>query len=158
VLTVGLLYRDFVVIFVREILPAALTAHGSEGGVLDSAGTTLERIWIFYGFGFPALSVAGFVLLRRRARPEAARVVTAYALAFAGLLLLRSVPGGLFKDLKEVEFAVPLVALTAGASLEELAARGRLGRWAAALVAVGLAGFSLARYANYVATWTALAP
>src|SRR6185436_19357248 len=97
----------------------------------------LARIPIFYGFGFPALTVAGVLLFRRRAEPAAYRVLLAYALAFVGLVVLRA-SGGLFKDLKEVEFVAPLVALGTGLSLVALAERDRAGRWAAGLVALGL--------------------
>jgi hypothetical protein len=156
--TVLLLYRDFVAVFVGEILPAVLRGQGGaapEAGA--SAAGPLARVPIFYGWGLPALAAAGFVLVRRRAAPESARVVTAYALALAALVLLRSLPGGLFKDLKEMEFAAPLVALTAGASLETLAASGPRGRWAAALVAAGLLAFAIERYVWFVSPWVRLA-
>jgi hypothetical protein len=74
------------------------------------------------------------------------------------MVVLRSLPSGLFKDLKEMEFVAPLVAVTVGASLEELASRGRAGRAAASLIAIGLVAFGVSRYLGYVAAWTALAP
>jgi hypothetical protein len=157
-LTLGLLYRDFVVTFAFEILPAAV-AGGSNAANAGGEGplATLDRIRIFYGYGFPALAGAGFVLLQRRLGPRARRVVSAWALAFCGLVVLRSLPGGLLKDLKEMEFVAPLVALSAGFALEELAGRGRSGLAAAALIALGLVAFGLSRHFAYAATWTALA-
>jgi hypothetical protein len=102
------------------------------------------------------LALAGFVLLRRRVPPPLFRVLSAYALTFAALVALRAVGAGLFRDLKEIEFAAPLVALGAGASLEELAGRGSAGRWAAALVVLGLGAFCAARYVEYVRAYASL--
>jgi hypothetical protein len=157
--TVGWLYAGFVAVFLREILPAALSgaapaaASGERGGALAA----LSRIPLFFGWGFPALALAGFVRLRRRVPPPLFRVLSAYALAFAALVALRAFGAGLFRDLKEIEFAAPLVALGAGASLEELAGRGRAGRWAAALVVLGLGAFCAARYVEYLETYASLA-
>ena len=159
--TLGLLYADFAVLFLREILPALLTsqhAGAQAAGTLESAMNAVGRIPLFYGFGLPALAVAGFVLARRKASREAVRVLAAHALAFAGLVALRALPGGLFKDMKEIEFAAPLVAVLAGASLEELWRRGRAGRIAAGLVAAGLLAFAADRYAEFLASWLALEP
>jgi hypothetical protein len=151
--TLAWLYADFVVVFLREILPAALggqrmaaEADAGHGGLREA----LRRIPIFYGWGFPALAVAGFVLLRRRAAAPAFRVVTAYALSVATLFALRAFGGGLFRDLKEIEFAAPLVALCAGAALADVAGRGRQGAWAAGLLFAGLAASSASRYAEYL--------
>ncbi|HVR72609.1 MAG TPA: hypothetical protein VMT87_17370 [Vicinamibacteria bacterium] len=158
--TVAWLYAGFVALFFREILPAAAAGArmaaeggGTGGGVIEA----LARIPIFYGWGYPALAVAGFLLLARRAPPAVFRVLAAYALAAATLLALRAFGGGLFRDLKEIEFAAPLVALSAGAALEELARRGRAGRWAAALVLAGLVATSAERYAEYVRAYASLA-
>jgi hypothetical protein len=159
-LTVGLLYRDFVAQLALEILPA-VWGGGTGGGerltLSDSVLTALRRIPLFYGFGFPALAAAGLVLARRRAGPAVYRVVAAYALAFGGLVALRAFSLGLFKDLKEVEFVGPLVALLAGASLDALWERGREGRAAALLLAGGLVVFGLVRYREYWLTYTFLA-
>lgn len=158
--TLVLLHADFAVLFLREILPAFLTSQGSAGttGAVASTTNAVGRIPLFYGWGLPALAVAGFLLARRKSSPEAVRVLAAHALAFAGLVALRALPGGLFKDMKEIEFVAPLVAVLAGASLEELWSRGRPGRIAACLVAVGLLAFAADRYAEFLAAWTALAP
>ena len=152
VLTVGLLYREFLGQFVFEIFPAALRGGGAGGERLtlgDSLLGALSRIPLFYGWGFPALAVAGLVLARRRADPAVFRVVAAYATAFAALVALRGFSLGLFKDLKEVEFVGPLVALLCGASLDALWEGGRERRAAAVLVLLGLLAFALARYREY---------
>jgi hypothetical protein len=157
--TLTLLYADFVGQFATEILPALLRSKASlpGGDVPQGVAQALGRIPIFYGYGLPALAVAGFVVARRAA-PDAARVLGAYALAFAGLVALRVLPGGLFKDMKEVEFVAPLVAILAGASLEELFRRGRSGRVAAVLIGLGLLAFAADRSVEFFTTWTALAP
>jgi hypothetical protein len=159
-MTLGLLYRDFVAQFALEILPAVWAGRG-EGAerlsLADSLLTALGRIPLFYGYGFPALAAAGLVLARRRTEPPVFRVVAAYAWAFAGLVALRAFSLGLFKDLKEVEFVGPLVALLTGASLEALWDRGRHGRISAVLVIAGLIAFGLARYRGYFLTYTFLA-
>lgn len=158
-LTLAVLYRDFVWLFLEEILPAALQASpgGERASAVDGMLGALDRIRIFYGYGYPALALPGLVLLRRRAAPEAFRVIAAWALTFATLMALRALGGGLFKDLKEMELVAPLVALAAGASLEEIDGRGRAGRMAAVLVACGLVAFGLGRYRDSLAAWTSLA-
>jgi hypothetical protein len=83
-------------------------------------------------------------------------VLTAYALTFAALVALRAFAGGLFRDLKEIEFVAPLVAVTAGTALEDVARYGATGRGTAALLAAGLAVFSIARYAEYWRTYASL--
>jgi hypothetical protein len=100
--------------------------------------------------------VAGFVLLRRRAEPAAFRIVSAYGLSVLTLVALRAFGGGLFRDLKEIEFAAPLVALCAGAALAELAGRGRAGGVSAALILTGLAAFSASRYVEYLRAYASL--
>jgi hypothetical protein len=62
---------------------------------------------------------------------------------------MRGLGGGLFRDLKEITFAAPLVALLTGLVLDELGRRGRAGRHAAALAAAGLVAFGLGRYWGY---------
>jgi hypothetical protein len=159
-ITIGWLYADFVVVFFREILPAALSGGGMAGEGGRAGGgmrDALARIPIFYGWGFPVLAAGGFVLLRRRSPAAVFRVFGAYALAAGGLVALRAFGGGLFRDLKEIEFAAPLVAVSAGALLEDVTRRGPAGRWAAALLVAGLLAFSAARYVEYAATYASLA-
>jgi hypothetical protein len=147
------LYLPFVLLFWDEILPAVLAGGAGAARAAPEAGLgpALYRIPIFFGYAYPLLTAAGLVLVRRQASPEARRVVAAYGLTFALLVALRAFGGGLFKDLKEIEFVGPLVALGTGAVLAELAGRGRAGRWAAALVGAGLIAFGLGRYAEYLA-------
>jgi hypothetical protein len=149
------LYLPFALVFFEEILPAALRGEAKAASEA-SAAAALGRIPIFFGYAYPLLTAAGLVLVRRRATREAWRVVAAYGLTFALLVALRAFGGGLFKDLKEVEFVGPLVALGTGAVLVDLAGRGTAGRWAAALTGIGLLAFGLGRYAEYLGPRTAL--
>jgi hypothetical protein len=158
-ITVVALYSSFSRAFFLEILPALAwgggtgppaAAGGNPGGLLAA----LARVPLFYGWGFPALAVAGLLLARRAADPPAWRVLYAYGLAFVALVLLRALGAGLFRDLKEITFVAPLVAIAAGASLETLARRGRSGLAAALLITAGLLAFSAERYRFYFSTYT----
>jgi hypothetical protein len=110
----------------------------------------LARVPLFYGPACPMLAAAGFALARRTADRPAFRLLLAFALAFATLLALRAFGGGLFRDLKEITFVAPLVAVLTGLFLDELARRGPGGRRGAILVAAGLAAFGLGRYWGYL--------
>jgi hypothetical protein len=154
--TVGWLYAPFVRVFVTEIVPALV---GGEAAATTAAPAavrpsglvhTLSRIPLFYGPAYPLLAAGGLALVHRTADRRVFRLLTAYALAFAALLGLRAFGGGLFRDLKEITFVAPLVAVLTGVVLDELASRGRAGRRAAILVAIGLVAFGLARYGAYL--------
>ena len=151
--TVALLYLPFTRVFVGEILPALAGggATGATGAASPGVVDALRRIPMFFGTACPLLAAAGYVVARRRADSPAVAALSAYALAFLLLVALRALAGGLFKDLKEVEFAAPLLAVTTGAFLEALAARPRGGALAAGLVVAGLVAFGLGRYGEYFA-------
>lgn len=152
-LTVALLYAGFTRTFLFEILPALVRGGGSGGGAaaarvgplagLASAGL---RIPLFYGYAFPLLAGAGLVVARRRAPPGSFRVLAAYALAVAALVTLRGASGGLFKDLKEIIFMGPLLALLAAQALAVLAAAAPRGRLAVGLATAGILALFLARF------------
>jgi hypothetical protein len=152
--TVAWLYLPFVMVFAREILPAAM--DGATAAAPTGRGAALARIPLFYGLAYPLLTAAGVVLIARRAPPAGRNAILAYAAAFAVLVALRAFGAGLFKDLKEIEFAGPLVAVTTGAVIEEIHGRGRAGRWAAAMVTLGLIAFGLGRYREYLTAHTPL--
>jgi len=159
-ITVLWLYGPFTRAFVFEIVPAlaaggGAATPGTAGPAPSGLLAALARIPLFYGWGYPALAVAGLLLARRVADRAARHVLYAYGLAFAALMLLRGLGGGLFRDLKEITFVAPLVAVAAGASLASLARRGRAERVAVALVAAGLLAFSAERYLFYFRTYAA---
>jgi hypothetical protein len=157
--TIAWLYGPFAVVFVREIAPALWAGGGAAagaGGASPGAGVSaaLARIPLFYGWGFPALAVAGLLLARREAAPPARRVVGAWLLAFALLIGLR-MGFGLFRDLKEITFVGTLIAVMGGRALEAVDGRGRPGRVAALLVVAGLVAFSAERYLAYFVEYAA---
>jgi len=147
-ITVLWLYHPFLRAFFGEILPAVLGGARMEGGAAPAGpGVALWRIPLFYGWAWPLLSLAGLALVRVRAERATSAAFTAYALAFALLVALRAFGGGLFRDLKEVEFAAPLAALTTSVALEALARRRAA---AALLVGLGLALFGVGKAVSYV--------
>ena len=150
------LYGDFTLAFAREILPAivsgtghpaASAAAGSESGSLFGA---FSRIVLFSGWGFPLFALTGLILIARR-RDPAATVVKAYALAFLSLVLLRGLSFGLFKDLKEVEFAGPAFAILAAVALDRI--EWRAARW---LIATSLVLAGVWMQYGYFETWSRL--
>lgn len=158
--TVLWLYGSFTHAFLFEIVPALARGGGMAAPVSASAGpgpggllAALSRVPLFYGWGFPALAVAGLALARRQADRPARHLMAAYGLAFVALVLMRGLGAGLFRDLKEITFVAPLVAMGTGASLEALAGRGRAGRAAVVLLAVGLLAFTAERYRFYFSTY-----
>ncbi|MFQ5792199.1 MAG: hypothetical protein ACE5JI_17150, partial [Acidobacteriota bacterium] len=159
VATVSLLYFSFTITFLSEILPALLSSGLPPGraSLASNLFLSLQRLPQFYGYGTLALAVAGFVLARRQSPPSTFRSLLAYGLSFLMLLVLRGASGGLFKDLKEIIYVGPLIAVTAGASLETLAARGRPERWAAWLILCGIIIFWAGQYREYLAAYASLA-
>jgi len=154
--TVLLVYLPFTVIFFTEILPALASGEGRGTENRPAGLAVLLRVTLFYGIGFPAIAIAGFLLVWRDGKKWARKILAAYGLSFLGLLVLRAV-SGMFKDLKEFVYVGPFVAVTAGVALDSLWRRGRWGRLAAILVAAGLIGFGLAKYGEYFRQHTGLA-
>jgi hypothetical protein len=149
-ITVLWLYHPFLRAFLGEILPAVLAGARMQGGGGAATGGPALALWripLFYGWALPLLALAGLAIVRLRGEPAASAVLTAHALAFAFLVALRAFGGGLFRDLKEVEFAAPLVALTTAVALEALARRRAV---AALLVGIGLALFGTGKAVSYV--------
>lgn len=152
------LYGDFTLAFVREILPAIVSGggHPAAGAVATSDGDpgplfgALARIVLFAGWGFPLFALTGLILIARR-RDPAATVMKAYALGFLSLVLLRGLSFGLFKDLKEVEFAGPAFAILAAAALVRI--EWRVARW---LIATGLVLTGVWMQYGYFETWSRL--
>ncbi len=153
--TVALMYRPFVAVLWSEIVPAiwhgaALTGAPEAG---DGSLGALARVPLFYGWAYPLLAAAGLLVARRRLARPAFQILLAGAMTYAALLGLRALPGGMFRDVKESTFVAPFIALATALTLMELARRGRHGRWAAAMIVLGLAAFGLSEYAGYFATY-----
>ena len=105
---------------------------------------------LFSGYGFPLFALAGLVLIARR-RDPAATVVKAYALAFLSLVLLRGLSFGLFKDLKEIEYAGPAFAILAAVALDRI--EWRAARW---FIATGLVLSGIWMQHGHFETWSQL--
>lgn len=149
------LYAPFLREFVTEILPAVFNGAKMAGTTTATPGllAALRRIPLFYGYGCPALAIAGFVLIWRRADSRTMQVVTAYTLAFLALVGLRAFGGGLFRDLKEITFVGPLMASLSAVAIAEIARMRRSGRVAAIMIVLGLAWFGMSRYRFYLETY-----
>ncbi len=148
-LAVLLLYHPFLRAFLGEILPQILAGARihSDAEPARLVGT-LARLPRMFGWGPLALAVGGLALVHRQAEPALRAALGAWGLAFLLLTSLRLSGSGLFRDLKELTFVAPLVAVLAGATLEDLWGRGRGGRAAALMLAVGLAAVCGERYAS----------
>lgn len=157
-LTVVVLFLPFTVVFVTEILPAVLwgagrataattagmTAAPQAGGLLAAPLAALSRAAGFYGPVTLALAAIG-AARAVSARPAVRHALLAWGLAFLVLLSLRGFGGGLFKDLKEVLFVEPLVAVLCGAALAWIA-ESRFGKLWTALLLAAIALFGAQRY------------
>ena len=154
------MYGSFTVSFVTEIVPAILdgAGHADPGPAAVPASIkepatlarAISRIILFAGYGFPLLALAGLAGTLRRVDPGAI-TLKAYALAFGSLVLLRGLSFGLFKDMKELEYAGPAFAVFAAAALQSFErplARSLIG---GGLVVTGV----LMQY-GYFETWTRL--
>jgi hypothetical protein len=152
-LTIALLYAPFFVVFVSEILPqtarGTIAAASSSGGPLVGLYDAAARIPLFWGWALPAMALGGLWLARSRVDAAAWNVLRAYFLTFLVLLSLRGLLLGLFRDLKEMTFIAPLMALLAGLFLSDLSRRGRRECIVVALVAVGIAALGLGRAVGY---------
>jgi len=120
-----LLYRTFTFTFITEILPVLASGSGRMAGAPSGDSGLLaafERVVLFAGYGYPCLAVAGMGLILHR-RDPGADALRAYALAFVSLICLRGLSGGLFKDLKEVEFGGPALAILSAIAIQRIEPR-----------------------------------
>ncbi len=151
------MYGEFTSAFVREILPAIFSGTGtSPSAVAATAAEPISplgafaRIVLFAGYGFPLFALAGLGLIARRKDP-AAVVVKAYAAAFLSLVLLRALSLGLFKDLKEIEFAGPAFAILAAVAVGQIESPSA--RW---LIAAGLVSTGVWMQFGHFERWSRL--
>jgi hypothetical protein len=153
---ITLLYISFTLTFFREILPSLL-ASSEPGGSGEPSGLViaLKRIPLFYGYGYPALSVTGLLLAWKRMESRAWHPLLAYFLSFVLLVTLRAT-SGLFKDLKEILFIGPFVAVASAVSLITLGSRGGRERTAVVLIVLSLLLFGLWKYGEYLSAYTSL--
>ena len=142
--------------FIFNIIPQLLekTNDFTRLGASTDIQSVLERIPLFFGYGFPALSIAGFICARKS--NKSFRFLSIVGLTFIGLLSLRA-SSVTFKDLKELVFIGPFIVMTVSLSLDTLFEKGRAGRFAAVAITVGLVGFGLSKIIEYMTLHTQLA-
>lgn len=141
---VGLFYARFVPVLWNEVLPHASQAAGEAPETLPVLQRALLRVRLFFDLVYPILLIPGWLVLRS-APAQARRALAAALLAGAGLLALRYVLPGLFRDAKEIELLAAPVAVMAAAALGWLWARGFWGRASAALATIAALHFGLTR-------------
>ena len=148
VIAIAVLYSSFTATFFTEIVPNIVSSGlpAREASALSGLGAAFRRPLIFYDVGYLALATAGMILVYRQGEPNVFRPMLAYFLTFVFLLSLRGLSGGLFKDLKEILFVGPLIAICTSASILEIAKRNRAGKIAATLIVSGLLIVWAAKY------------
>lgn len=144
---VGLFYARFVPVLWNEVLPHAGQAAAEAPETMPVPQRALLRVRLFFDLVYPVLLIPGWLALRNAPAP-ARRALAAALLGGAGLLALRYVLPGLFRDAKEIELLAAPVAVMAAAALGWLWARGLWGRAAAALAATLALHFGLTRAAG----------
>jgi hypothetical protein len=127
--------------------PFAQPAFNPWRGVRKAA----SRLWIFYS-AFAPLVVAGIILAWRRAEPDTARFVAAWAGVF---LLFNLASGGLpgpnlVRHAKDIEVVAPLCCVGLGTAWMWTADRGRWGRVAASLLGLAFLTLGAWRAAHYL--------
>lgn len=140
--SVLLYYRDFLPMFadVAGRMAGGAARAPSRYPVESFFKVAWARTRDFFDGLYPVLTALGVPLLCRGERwSPRTRLVIAWLLAYAGLLLGRAKAPDLFLHGHETLFVTPLVCLAAGAALGALAARGGLRRFAAALLLAALA-------------------
>jgi hypothetical protein len=154
-LTVIWLYWPFLLLLFREILPALASGLPGAGGEAPPSPVlaALSRVPLFYGYLYPPLALGGLYVARRRSDARAFRILGAWGLAFLLMVALRAFGGGVFKDIKEIELAAPLVAILTAGSLAALGRHGRRGLVTAAVLASALVLFGFDRYRLYLETY-----
>ena len=127
--TVLLLYSNFTLTFFREILPNLWSGTTSDDPNQWTLGISLRRLPVFFGPGFLLLAAFGALVAKRRGHSAGLKWLSIYAVSFALLLSLR-VLSPVFKDLKEILFVGPLIAICAALGLVAIQDYGVQQRWA----------------------------
>ena len=147
VVTVVTLYLPFLTEAITQLWTSGLGAAG--GRPSDGLLTALWRVSHFYGYVTIALAIPGIVILCRKTKPHVRLIVMSYLSSFAILLTLRAATGT-FKDLKEILYVGPLMAIAAGVSLETVYKKGRIGKIATVMMIAGLVLFWAIRYREFL--------
>jgi hypothetical protein len=147
VVTVITLYLPFLTEAIPHLWNAGLGAAG--GRASSGFLTALWRVGHFYGYATIALAIMGTVILYRKGKPHVRAIALSYLSSFALLLILRAVTGT-FKDLKEILYVGPFMAIAAGVSIDAIYRRGRTGKAASLATIAGLILFWALRYREFL--------
>jgi hypothetical protein len=157
-LSLLLVYREFLSVFLSEILPRFLAgeAKRGEGSFSATLGMLFHRTWIFYGFWILPSLFGGAVLWLRKRSAFPSRFLVAWALTYVLLIVLRTAAPDLFAKVKEMLWVAPLVALAAGETLAWLQ-RSFPVRWPAVVGYGVLAIYGVVFYTQAIASTFELA-
>jgi hypothetical protein len=153
-----LVYREFLGVFLSEIVPRFLAgeAERGEASFYAALGMLLHRTWIFYGFWTLPFLAGGIILWSTNRRAFRSRFLTAWALTYVLLIVLRTAAPDLFDKVKEMLWVAPLVSLAAAETLAWLQ-RSFPVKWPAVAGYGVLAAYGISFYARAIASTFALA-
>ena len=134
ILVLSVVYREFVGVFLTELLPRFLASE-SRGGTV-SVGATLtmlmRRFWVFFdGVYLPLVAGGALLWFLRRPSPFLSRLLLAWGSTFVVLIFLRTAAPDLFNRVKEILWIAPFVSLAAGEALAWVQRTLPAGRWMA---------------------------
>jgi hypothetical protein len=150
ILVIALVYREFLGVFVSDMLPRFFSgeARGGEWSLAAVMTTLTHRTWIFYDGVYIPLIVGGlFLWVRRRPGAFPSRLLGAWALVYVLLIFLRTVAPDLFAKVKELLWVAPLISLLGAEALAWMRRALPAGSWIAAFYYAILAGYGLWFYA-----------
>lgn len=117
-----------------------------------------RRLFVFFDWWYvPVFAAAPVLWWRRSLHDRHRRLLLAWALVFAVLIVLRTAAPDLFSRVKEMLWLAPLAALAGGEFLRALEERGFWGRAAACACCGWLAAYGIAFYARNILEKFALA-
>ena len=132
VIVLAVVYREFVGVFLSELVPRFLAGE-SEGGGVSLGGTIsllIRRYWIFYGGVYiPLIAGGALVWFLRRPSPFLSRLLLAWVFTFVALIFLRASAPDLFSKVKEILWVAPLISLAGGTALAWARRSLPRGRW-----------------------------
>lgn len=159
-LVMSVVYREFVAVFLTELLPRFLSGESQAGSVSlwETARTLVRRLWIFFDTVYIPLVLLGAVVwVRRRPDSYLLRLVGAWALTFLALIFLRVAAPDLFNKTKEILWIAPLVSLAGGEALAWLRRSFLAGAWIAGAYYALVVYYGLSFYVASISEKFALA-
>ena len=160
VIVLAVVYREFVGVFLSELVPLFLAGE-SEGGGVSLGGTIsllIRRYWIFHGGVYiPLIAGGALVWFLRRPSPFLSRLLLAWAFTFVALIFLRASAPDLFSKVKEILWVAPLISLAGGTALAWARRSLPRGRWLTAAYYSLAVYYGISFYVSSIAEKFALA-